>query len=194
MGNVVDKVRFIWDRFLPRFLSFMVFAISKSPQSYASAALHMRNRRERRDVTSVNEPRWTGGRMTQPSEPWSGWWSRGLARGRLQGSPAPRQMCLGVIPHPQRNESPNRCLTSRPGCHASQTHTHTNTHTRTHQPCKDMHTHSTIYYYIGKIGSTRGQVNVHLELTLTKNNKIDLLNLHISFFFKYTQHWAKLAD
>lgn len=56
--------------------------------------------------------------------------------GRLQGSPAPRQMCLGVTPHPQPNESPNRCLTSRPGCHASQTHT------CTHQPCKGMHTHT----------------------------------------------------
>lgn len=33
-------MRFIWDRFFfPRFLSFIVFAISKSPQGYASAAL-----------------------------------------------------------------------------------------------------------------------------------------------------------
>lgn len=34
-----DKVRFPWDRFFPRFLSFIMFAISKSPQGYASAVL-----------------------------------------------------------------------------------------------------------------------------------------------------------
>ena len=34
-----DKVKFPWDCFFPRFLSFIMFAISKSPQGYASAAL-----------------------------------------------------------------------------------------------------------------------------------------------------------
>lgn len=97
--------------------------------------------------------------MTQSSDKGFGWWSWGLTRGRLQGSPAPRQMCLGVTSHPQQNESPNRCLTSRPGCHAS------HTHTCTHQPCKAMHTHGTIYYYIGKSGSTRGQTKA-LTFTL----------------------------
>lgn len=88
-----------------------------------------------------------------------GWWSWGLTRGRLQGSPTPRQMCLGVTSHPQQNESPNRCLTSRPGCHAS------HTHTSTHQPRKDMQAHGTINYYIRKSGSTRGQTKV-LTFTL----------------------------
>lgn len=152
-GKRGDNLRFIWDPFLPSFLSFIVFAISKSPQSNASAAIHMHNWGERRDVTFVNSPQWTRGKMTQSSEEWSGWWSWGRP-GRLQGSPAPRQMCLGVIPHPQPNESPSRCLTSRPGRHASQTHTHKHT------------SHAqTFHYYIREIGSTRGQAKV-LILTL----------------------------
>lgn len=43
----------------------------------------------------------------------------GLVRGRLQGSPAPRQMCLGVTSHLRTNESADRCWESRPGCPAS---------------------------------------------------------------------------
>lgn len=138
--------------FFPRFLSFIVFAISKSPQGYASAALQHAQLGKKAGChfceLAAAERR---GKMTQSSEKWFGWWGWGLMRGRLQRSPAPRQMCLGVTLHPQPNESPNRCLTSGPGCHASQTHT------CTHQPCKDMHTHCTIYHYIRKSGSTRGQ-------------------------------------
>lgn len=47
----------------------------------------------------------------------------GAFRGWLRGSPAPRQMCLGVTSHPRKNESPDRCWTSRPGCHASHART-----------------------------------------------------------------------
>lgn len=115
--------------FFPRFLSFIVFAISKSPQGYASAALQPAQLggkkagchfcelavvEKRENDAIIRKVVW----MVKLG-PYKG--------GRLQGSPAPRQMCLGVTPHPQPNESPNRCLTSRPGCHASQTHTRTHT-------------------------------------------------------------------
>lgn len=49
------------------------------------------------------------------------------------GEPVFRQMCLSVTLHPETNESHNRCLTSEPGCHASQTH-----------PCA---VHTAIYYH-----------------------------------------------
>lgn len=138
--------------FFPRFLNFIVFAISKSPQGYASAASLVQNCGKKIWMSLL----WTShggekGKMTQSSEKGFGWWSWGLARGRLQGSPAPRQMCFGVTSHPQQNESPNRCLASRPGCHAS------HTYPCTHEPCKGIHTNGTIYYYIRKSGSTRGQ-------------------------------------
>lgn len=132
-----------------------MFAISDSPQGSASAApsVHKREKKsgchfyelvmvERRGKWRNHQTKGFGG------------WSWGLMRGRLQGSPTPRQMCLGVTSHPQQNESPNRCLTSRPGCHAS------HTHMSTHQPRKDMQAQGTINYYIRKSGSTRGQTKV----------------------------------
>lgn len=146
--------------FSSRFLSFIVFAISDSPQGSASAAPSV-HKREKKSGCHFYELV-----MVERREKWRnhqtkglGWWSWGLTRGRLQGSPTPRQMCLGVTSHPQQNESPNRCLTSRPGCHAS------HTHTSAHQPCKDMQAHGTINYYIRKSGSTRGQTKV-LTFTL----------------------------
>lgn len=73
-----------------------------------------------------------GKMMQSPDKGFGRWGWGGLTRGRLQGSPAPRQMCLGVTSHPQRNESADRCLTSRLGCHTSRTRAHTHTHTAQH--------------------------------------------------------------
>lgn len=145
--------------FFSRFLSFIVFAISKSPQGNASAALQLaqleteagchfceRATEERRENDAIIRKKvWVvklgafmkGGRL-------------------LQGSPAPRQMCLGVTPHLQLNESPDRCLTSGLGCHTR----------RTHKPCRDTQKHTV--QFITHKGSGRGTL---MWLWLTKITK-----------------------
>lgn len=99
-----------------------MFAISKSPQGYASAAFSVQLRRKKSGChfceLATLERR--GGDDATSRAPTVG---LGAFRGWLQGSPAPRQMCLGVTSHPRKNESPDRCWTSRPGCHASHART-----------------------------------------------------------------------
>lgn len=120
---------------IPGFLTFIVFAICESPHGYASAAFSAHNQGKEIWMsllrTSHGVGSGSGEGVTQSPDKrrgarWGGfgqwgWSGGGRNGGRLQGSPAPRQMCLGVTPHRQRNESANRCLTSRPACHASYT-------------------------------------------------------------------------
>lgn len=136
-----------------------MFAICESPQGYASAAFSAHNQGEeiwmsllRTSHGAEKEEEGSSGGggdaitgQKERGRGWGAWRVGGFGRwgcggrngGRLQGSPAPRQMCLGVTPHPQRNESANRCLTSRPACHASHTRTHTHTHSNAR-----MHVHT----------------------------------------------------
>lgn len=135
-----------------------MFAICKSPQGYASAAFSVQHRRKKSGChfceLAVLERRRGGGGGDDAT-------SRARAvglrafRGWVQGSPAPQQMCLGVTSHPRKNESPDRCWTSRPGSHAS----HARTRPAATQRCAGVRRHQDEWLQRG----SEEAADVHLD-------------------------------
>lgn len=97
-----DKMRFYLGQLFSQVLEFHCvchFYISRRPCICSSPA-YTTGERSRMSLL------WTRhggeeGKWRNHQKKWYRWWSWGLTRGRLQGWPAPRQMCLGVTPHLQ---------------------------------------------------------------------------------------------
>lgn len=89
---------------------------------------------------------------------------QGLWKGRLQGSPAPRQMCLGVTPHARPNESPGQMFNVNI-CHAGQdTHVHRPAGAKTRMQAVQIITTS-------GCGSARDQTTTFTSMWLWRQKK-----------------------
>lgn len=103
---------------------------------------------------------------------------QGLWKGRLQGSPAPRQMCLGVTPHARPNESPGQMFNVKAGLSRRPRHARAPT-----SRCKDMHARSTNYHYIRMWLREGSDDHVHLDVTLTTKKAEIRIGLNLETFF-----------